>query len=88
MACFYVVWRATPTGLFSAAAVADWAATAPAAEALAELVLAAMDSLAWSFLKRIVITASVCRKLDKREQRRRQNPNLFDTKKHDRAQTR
>ena len=53
----------------------------------AELVGAETGSVAWT-LVRIAFTAVVCRKPDKREQRRLQNPSPFDTRKRDRVQTR
>ncbi len=52
------------------------------------LVSAEMESLAWSSRYRIAFTAAVCRKPDKREQRRLQNPSPFDRRKPDRVQTR
>ena len=68
---------------------ADWVATAQAeAQGSAELVWAATDSVAWSSRERIAFTAVVCRKLDKREQSRRRNPSLFDSKKSGPAPTR
>ena len=80
---------ATATVSLTAVPAADSAAKVQVeAQGTAELVLAAMDSLASNSRWRIAVTAVVCRKLDKREQNHRQNPNLFDMRKRDRVQTR
>ncbi len=82
--CDLLLRRSQATATVSLAK--DSAATVQVeAQGAAELVSAAMDSLAWNSHWRIAFTAVVCRKLDKREQSPRQNPSRFDKKKRDRV---
>jgi hypothetical protein len=81
---FYVARRATATVWLQAAVAMDSAAKVPAEVGLASAVA---ESLALCSDKRIVSTAEVCRKPDKREQSRPQNPNPSDTRKRDRVKT-
>jgi hypothetical protein len=86
---FCVAHRATATIVLSAARATDSVAKVPAeVQATAGLVSAVTDFLALRFDLRIAFTAAVCRKPDKREPRRLQNPNPFDTRKRDRVKTR
>ena len=82
-----VAHRATAT--ISLSAATDSGATVRVeAQVAAELVGAETGSVAWNSRYGIAFTAVVCRKPDKHEQRRLQNPSPFDTRKRDRAQTR